>query len=358
MAEDTKIEWTDATWSPITGCSVVSPGCQNCYAMTLAASRLRNHPSRAGLTNKHGKWNGQVRFNEGWLDQPLRWRRPRRIFVVAHGDLFHENVPDEWIDKVFAVMALAPRHQFQVLTKRAERMRGYIRAPGLYKRILRTANGIRVQHWKLGLSGIPISDPCAHASFWPHVWLGVSVEDQERADERIPLLLSTPAAVRFVSAEPLLGGLELTRIAVGKFAYVNALYGVAYGRLAAAGVPPVTNSLDWVIVGGESGPKARPMNPQWARDIRDQCVAAGVAFHFKQWGEWLPSFPEFDHDPEFADGFDVPLDWRNRSGFRCINGRGVQVSGYGGENEYFFKRLGKKRAGRLLDGREWNGMPA
>ena len=128
MAETSTIEWTDATWNPITGCSVVSPGCTNCYAMTLAGTRLAQHPSRKGLTvpSKAGPvWNGKVRFNRDWLHQPLHWRRPRMIFVCAHGDLFHENVPDEWIDQVFAVMAIARWHTFQVLTKRPKRMRAY-----------------------------------------------------------------------------------------------------------------------------------------------------------------------------------------------------------------------------------------
>ena len=127
MAQDSKIEWTDATWNPITGCSVVSPGCTNCYAMGLAGTRLKNLPSRIGLTreSKAGPvWNGQVRLNAEWLDQPLRWKRPRKIFVCAHGDLFAEAVPDEWIDRVFAVMALAPQHTFQVLTKRSAPMIG------------------------------------------------------------------------------------------------------------------------------------------------------------------------------------------------------------------------------------------
>jgi len=129
MAGSSTIEWTDATWNPVTGCSVVSPGCINCYAMRLAGTRMRHHWSRQGLTNdsKAGPvWNGQVRFNEEWLDQPLRWRKPRRIFVAAHGDLFHEAVPDEWIDRCFAVMSLTPQHKHQVLTKRPDRMRDYL----------------------------------------------------------------------------------------------------------------------------------------------------------------------------------------------------------------------------------------
>src|SRR5690606_34453266 len=182
MAEQSSIEWTDATWNPITGCSVVSPGCTNCYAMKLAGTRLQRHPSRAGLTiaTKAGPvWNGKVRLNEAWLDQPLKWKRPRMIFVCAHGDLFHEDVPDEWIDRVFAVMALAPQHTFQVLTKRAERMRRYMephdqrRADSLGRKVLDLGyrEPLELLHWPL-----------------PNVWLGVSAEDQTRADERIPHL--------------------------------------------------------------------------------------------------------------------------------------------------------------------------
>ena len=158
MADRSRIEWTDATWNPITGCSVVSPGCTNCYAMKLAGGRLRNHPSRQGLTRLQKKgagwrpvWTGEVRFNEQWLDQPLRWQRPRRVFVCAHGDLFHEHVPDEWIDRVFAVMALAGDHTFQVLTKRAERMHEYLSGCAASERIHSV-----IESW-LNESSMPIS---------------------------------------------------------------------------------------------------------------------------------------------------------------------------------------------------------
>lgn len=277
MADKSNIEWTDATWNPITGCSVVSPGCTNCYAMRLAGTRLAHHPSRAGLTtdSKSGPvWNGHVRLNEQWLDQPLRWRRPRRIFVCAHGDLFHPAVPDEWIDRVFAVMGECPQHTFQVLTKRAARMREYLTARKSAPQIaVPITDGLLAQH--------PFNSELQPPA---NIWLGVSAEDQPRADERIPHLLNTPAAVRFVSAEPLLGPLVLTatiwRAADGDLCQLDALA----GELWASGFcdPDHTPSLDWVIVGGESGPGARPMHPQWARDLRDQCVAAGVPFFMKQ----------------------------------------------------------------------------
>ena len=326
MAETSKIEWTDATWNPITGCSVVSPGCTNCYAMKLAGGRLKGHPSRAGLTqpSKAGPvWTGEVRLNEDWLDQPLRWRRPRMIFVCAHGDLFHEAVSDEWIDRIFAVMAHEPQHRFQVLTKRPERMLAYMTG-GAGNRMNEGGRPPNQIPWPL-----------------PNVWLGTSVEDQERADERIPHLLDTPAAVRFVSAEPLLGPVDLTRLEI-----VHDMHGGQRGFRAGIRVDALHNKhcesgvtrgigpLGWVIVGGESGPGARPMNPHWARAIRDQCQAAGVPFFFKQWGEIMPN------DDAFAAGI-VPS----------------EVHHPWGRMQPQMAVVGKKRAGRLLDGRTWEEMP-
>jgi protein gp37 len=273
MAETSHIEWTDATWNPITGCTMVSAGCTNCYAMTLAAGRLRHHSSRAGLTRGTGGravWTGEVRLNEQWLDQPLRWRRPRMIFVCAHGDLFHESVPDGWIDRVFAVMALAPHHTFQVLTKRPERARAYLADDATLGRFIRTISKIAddmgmqitTRHANDGLPGMSLAN----------VWLGTSVEDQATADSRIPHLLATPAAVRFVSAEPLLGPVVLPGSFLGL---------VDHGRFG-------DGRLDWLIVGGESGAGARPMHPDWARSLRDQCSTAGVAFFMKQMAKKAP----------------------------------------------------------------------
>ena len=342
MGDKTKIEWADATWNPIAGCSVVSPGCTNCYAMRLAGGRLKHHPSRAGLTtpSRAGPvWNGEVRFNEKWLDQPLRWRRPRRIFVCAHGDLFHEDVPDEWINRVFSVMALAPQHRFQVLTKRADRMQRYF-AAGEYP---------VVRRW--GAAPFPL----------PNVWLGVSVEDQERADERIPYLLETQAAVRFLSVEPLLSPITLDCMALSHWPSNYGIipgYAGTYNALLGSWWPleggdfekefrgrlEELPKLDWVIAGGESGPHARPIHRDWARSIRDQCVAAGVPFFWKQWGEWAPTPVERISKP--LPGSIVPRKWtyaKRRHEFDD------------GTSAYW---VGKRFAGRLLDGRTWDEMPA
>ena len=229
MADKSRIEWTDATWNPITGCTRVSSGCEHCYAERLAATRLRRHPSRRGLTDKHGRWTGEVRFNEKWIDQPLRWKRPRRVFVVAHGDLFHPSVPYEWIDRVFEVMLRARQHTYQVLTKRADRLWSY------------------TAHRHGPLTGLPLP---------PHIWCGVSAEDRDALRDRMDSLQATPAPVRWLSLEPLLGPV-----------------GELYLR---------DRTIDWIVVGGESGPGWRPMDPDWVRDIRDQCRTAGVALYVKQ----------------------------------------------------------------------------
>lgn len=353
MADNTKIEWTDATWNPITGCSVVSPGCTNCYAMRLAGTRLAHHESRAGLTRdtKAGPvWTGEVRFNEQWIDQPLRWKKPRLIFVCAHGDLFAEGVPDEWIDRVFAVMALAPHHTFQVLTKRSARMREYMAGnPGF--RIRTAMQAI----WRQPV--IEMDWPL------PNVWLGVSVEDQKRADERIPDLLATPAAIRWISAEPLLGPVSVLPYC---FIYTHADEAVL-SEPEVDGEPlpmlpwrdPTTTPrsdiatprLDWVVVGGESGPGARPMHPDWARSLRDQCAAAGVAFHFKQWGNWLPVLDRDNDDPDWRSNY-TDLREQKRAIINLAGGMGFH-----GERVHVVENVGKESAGRLLDGIEHNGWP-
>jgi protein gp37 len=224
------IEWTDATWNPVAGCTVISPGCSNCYAMRMAA-RLdaMGQAKYAGLTRKSGHrhvWRGKVRLDQGSLNIPMTWAKPRRIFVNSMSDLFHEGVPQKFVHAVFDVMASTPRHTYQILTKRADRLLEV--SPSL---------------------------------IWPsNVWMGVSVENCDFL-WRIDRLRRTGARIKFVSLEPLLGPLPILNL----------------------------NEIDWVIAGGESGPGARSVNPDWVRDIRDQCSDAGVAFHFKQWGGHIKS---------------------------------------------------------------------
>jgi protein gp37 len=347
MSDNTKIEWTEATWNPITGCSVTSPGCANCYAMRLAGTRLRDHPSRTGLTQdtKAGPvWTGKVRFNEQWLDQPLRWKRPRMIFVCAHGDLFHESVPDEWIDRVFAVMALCPQHTFQVLTKRSARMREYLSHPFVLNRVAVAA--LDSKNWPERRQGTTFGsvangrrEPATLQNIWPlpNVWLGVSVEDQQRADERVPDLLATPAAVRWLSCEPLLGPVDLTRVRPPNCTWLDALEGREH--IGPAVVEAVAK-IDWIVAGGESGPGARPMHPEWARALRDQCAAAGVPFFFKQWGSWTPV-----EDSAFTH-------WLSLEGRLTPAEYALPAP-----TDYTMARVGKKAAGRLLDERTHDAMP-
>jgi protein gp37 len=278
----TKIQWTDQTWNPIVGCSVVSPGCTNCYAMRMAGTRLRHTPAYRGLTqgarHQASVWNGKVRFLEERLTQPLKWRKPRRVFVNSMGDLFHENVADDDIDRVFAIMAMTPQHTYQVLTKRPERMRKYTSDPAVAGRIWDAAVRLDCEFhlpeshpgYRVLLDGAGFRLPL------PNIWLGTSVEDQKRANERIPHLLNTPAAVRFLSMEPLLEEVDLYR---GGFSFLHRIKsptGKQHER------------LDWIICGGESGPSARDMDPAWARSLRDQCQAAGVPFFMKQMSRKTP----------------------------------------------------------------------
>lgn len=265
MSENSAIEWTGNTWNPVTGCDRVSEGCDHCYALTLAA-RLK------AMGNPRYQVDGGPRSGPGFgltlhadkLDQPHRWRKPRRIFVNSMSDLGHEDIPFDFFARIMETMALTPQHTYQVLTKRPAPLRS------------------RVVRWYNESAGRFYDRPLKN------VWLGVSVENQRWADIRIPQLLKMPAAVRFLSCEPLLGPINLSTVPIPLIGpRETALY-----------------QIDWVIVGGESGPGARPMHPEWALSLRDQCVGASVPFFFKQWGGRTP-----------------------------------------------------KAGGRELDGREWNEMP-
>lgn len=334
----TKIEWTDETWNPVRGCSRVSEGCRNCYAEGVAARFTGAGMPYEGLITKTTKgptWNGEIKLVPEKLDQPLRWTRPRRIFVNSMSDLFHPAVPDEFVDKVFAVMALAKQHTFQILTKRPDRMLRYFTHHFTRSKCSRKASEFSGKRDSEGGGDISVSDGPFPL---PNVWLGVSIEDQATADDRIPLLLKTPAAVRWISAEPLLGPVDLP----GLF---------YYGTERTGGVVPLRDrghtQLDWVVVGGESGPKARPMHSAWARGLRDQCVAAGVPFLFKQWGEWAPV--DLDANGGFCDWMIVDVDGNDDiPDHRMPDDRLGEIA---------MRRAGKKSAGRLLDGTQHDGYP-
>jgi protein gp37 len=309
------IEWTDVTWNPVRGCSRVSEGCRKCYAERVAARFSKDDLSNnnagdqpfygfAIQTESGPRWTGKVELIESKLEEPLHWKKPRRVFVNSMSDLFHESLPDWAIDRVFAVMALCPRHSFQVLTKRAERMLAYF-APGKFRDCLvasaASAFSTSVSPFALPSEAIFDARRVARGEKWqinawplPNVWLGVSVEDQATADERIPLLLQTPAAVRFVSYEPALGPVNLTPY-LGHRTYrckcgwhETQLDLTPEGRdwrcLKCFSTCQEFPALDWLICGGESGPCARPFDLAWARSARDQCKAANVPFFLKQLG--------------------------------------------------------------------------
>lgn len=286
MSAITKIAWTDRTWNPVRGCSIVSSGCINCYAAKQAhrfSGKGQPYEGLTKLTKAGPQWTGEARPVPEMLTLPLKWRKPSRIFVNSMSDLFHEDVPDEFIDRVFAVMHLAERHTFQILTKRAERMRDYITSRA-------TCDPGHVAIWTedgpLDLDGI--SEGMKYRVPWPlpNVCLVVSVENQPTADERIPLLLQTPAAVRGVSYEPALDAVNLMSVPSRSQSVIriNALNGGWDVPRNVVGEYRQEPRLHWVVVGGESGPGARPFDIDWARDVVRQCQAAGVACFVKQLG--------------------------------------------------------------------------
>ncbi len=249
---DSNIEWTDKTWNVLRGCSRVSAGCENCYAEAVAARFSGPGLAYEGLARRrsNGKpqWTGVVKFVESKLLEPFKWREPKRVFVNSMSDLFHEKVSDETLDRIFAVMAIARRHTFQILTKRPQRMLDYLSAPG------------RVDDIYTQWSSVSGSPEIIEAWPLPNVHVGTSIEDQPSADVRVPLLRETPAAVRFLSAEPLLAPIGLRWLLFP------------------------TPGIDWVIVGGESGRDARPMDVAWLRSIVEQCQLANVPVFVKQMG--------------------------------------------------------------------------
>lgn len=376
MGDRSGIQWTEATWNPVVGCTKVSAGCDHCYAIRDGA-RLQHLPAYAD-TIADGEWTGLVRCLPERLDQPLRWRKPRRIFVNSMSDLFHDQVPDGFIAAVWFVMGQCAGcipeqyrgHVFQILTKRPGRMAAWLRRwadvgdpqiPPMDPAAERCGRGELIAEAAETLSTPIVYDWMDGPRRWPAelpgVWLGTSVEDQRWADVRVPKLLECPAAVRFLSCEPLLGPIDLGAwlwgwecgcgwrgrsgrwgVRLGEVGfdgergvYVCPSCGVRRETQDGPGPYRVNLGIGWVIVGGESGPGARPMYPQWARDLRDQCLAADVAFFMKQWGEWAPAA---DLDPDVRERAPEEL-----AGDECVC------------------RVGKHATGRLLDGREWSEYP-
>ena len=311
MGKTTGIEWAESTWNPTVGCTKISPGCDRCYAETFV-NRFE------GSKGFPLPFDEMLLRGEKFLRLPSTWKEPRRVFVNSLSDLFHQDIPDEFICRVFDVMLTERRHTFQVLTKRHGRMRSFVTKY--------LSGGFATQPLETSPLLFTVDNPP------PNIWLGVSVEDQHWATVRIPALLETPAAVRWISAEPLLGPLDL---------------GVWLYDLGSS-MGPV---LDWVVVGGESGAGARPMHPDWVRQVREDCNDAGVPWLFKQWGEWAPR--------------DVtgPILSADRSACVSLDGTAHLGSDYpicypNESDGAHMKRYGKKLAGRTLDGRTWDGYPA
>lgn len=269
MAKQSQIEWTDATWNPWYGCSKISAGCANCY--------MYRDMDRFGMD----PWT--VQRSKSKFDEPLRWTEPRLVFTCSWSDFFHPDA-DDWRDEAWEIIRTTPHLTYQILTKRPHMIAD--RLP---------------EDWGQG---------------YDNVWLGVSAEDQDYADLRIPPLLKIPAQIRFVSAEPLLGPINFNHLQPSdppvEIDSLNGTHGLYRPHRG------VSESIDWVIAGGESGYHARKTKPDWVRQIKDQCHWAGIPFFFKQWGEWKPVV---------TDG------------------------------EVTYQRVGKKKAGRLLDGSQWNQMP-
>lgn len=313
----TKIEWvtnTDGTkgktWNPITGCSKISPGCANCYAERLS----HRFGAQWGLPEENPF---QVTLHPARLEQPLRWNKPSTIFVCSMSDLFHNEVPFSFLEKVFNVIQECEQHTFLILTKRPQRMKEFFKwydGPYFYNNKETT-------------------------NYFSNVWLGVTAENQEQADLRIPVLLETPAAKRFVSVEPMLSAVDLSSFSVdgGIYYPLDGAVGVD-GRGHCPGP-----KLDWVICGGESGPGARPVHPEWIRKLKIQCVAAEVPFLFKQWGEFAPSMPKNGTKP-------------TTTSLNCIGVNGHNAVTM--EDGLVMARVGKSAAGRLLDGQLWDQYPS
>ena len=334
----TKIEWATKSWNPVTGCSPISEGCAHCYAARMA-NRLRG---RCGYPKDEPF---QVTIHEDRLEDPMRWKKPQRIFVGSMTDLFlkepnFDSVRDHYgrfIPPIFDVIDQCPHHTFMFLTKRPSHM-----AQVLCGEWSCDAYG---DSWHFR-EGKPMAN----------VWIGVTCENQARADERIPILLQIPAAKRFVSLEPMLGEVDLREYVWER--PIRPSVGLMEERLV------YRPSLDWVILGGETGPGARPMHPDWVRSVRDQCQAAGVPFFFKQWGEWVPFGQALSDGTRLnhTSAIDVKMG-HHRIELDGLSSVAPKYNAYGRIWSKPFPvgsyglRVGKKAAGHLLDGREWRELP-
>lgn len=432
------IEWTKKTWNPIIGCSKISVGCANCYAEKIAV-RLAANPTTPWYKDviADGEWNGKTVLVAHKLTEPLKTKKTSMIFVGSMTDLFHESVPYAWLDKIFAVMALCPQHTFLALTKRHDRMKEYV-----CNAAAESGGGV----WSTAYNDI------SYSFTWPlpNVWLGVTAENQARVDERVPILLDTPAAKRFVSIEPMLGAVDTSRwirptamMQPGKApktwsewnakklwpdwvpekwrSHIEGFWSESYGRSPVAwlksaiqnncpphgammtdtsplgskipvtgrflhtwnnmcvliddgGKPHVTSTpvkhlfdpgprsaayapISWLICGGETGPGARPMHPDWARGLRDQCIAGGVPFFFKHWGEWAPRSGHRLQGGLSAAALDPDCTRWECKRLTSTGGDGWSLKDVDGGDDIYMQRVGKKLAGHLLDGQEWQQIP-
>ena len=353
----TKIEWVKSsdgtkgeTYNPIIGCSKISEGCRNCYAERMACRlalienappygkvlrKKRDEETQREYFNRYGGWNGKTHMVESALDKPLKRKKSTIYFVDSMGDLFHENTPLKWILRVWNIMAQCQHHRFLILTKRAKMMHDLV--PYL-------------------LGNVPCNDNLKPANQWPqrplpNVYLGVTAENQKTANERIPYLLKIPAVKRFISIEPMLESVNLRSVEVSDHGYwrgktyVDALTGVRTSYLSGQKIEKeFYNEIDQVIVGGESGPDARPMHPEWVRSIRDQCKEAGTPFFFKQWGGHYP----IKRNRDYVESGDILID--PQGGTRKLRDFRDMPTWLSSEAACM-RPCNKKKAGRSLDGR-------
>ncbi len=373
MGATSNIEWTDATWTPIRArrfdgklgvhCEKVSPACKNCYAERLNKRNLPAHGTGLDFTILNRE-NVEIIVDDNMILQPLRWKRGRRIFVCSQTDLFGSFVEEWQIAEMFAVMALAHWHTFQVLTKRPERMQKLLSSDDFWESVEggmslileEEVDPLERKREDLRATA-PEPDPDTPLA---NVWLGVTAENQEWASKRIPALLATPAAKRFVSCEPLLGSIDLnhslggTKWIGGQRGCGGTTKGIHYHDDRCG------KGIDWVIVGGESGPGARPMHPEWARSLRNQCRAAGVPFFFKQWGEFADLFADLSITRDMAteeivfkpSGEVIGVGYR-----KGTFSTGMVEPHWAEQGGAWMGRVGKKAAGRYLDSLEWNEVP-